>query len=161
MPVIVPLFTSRPPFSSIDVPADRLIAPPELIVVRLPPPSTRFDPLLLTAPPPLIVTMPPLTKSLAVTVPATVNWPALVFVPLDQVERLTGGVIELAVVGEVGDGGRPFWLTVTLEAVVTPVSDEPPVTAYVPGPRRKPPPTVAPFKVSVAPPATERVLLKW
>src|SRR5207302_6707189 len=51
----------------------------------------------------------------------------------------------------------PVWLTIALLWTVAPLRTAPPVRAKVPGPRRKPPMTVAPFSVAVAASAAANV----
>ena len=107
MPVIVPLFTNRPPFNSMVVPAAVANVPDELIVVRLPPPSTRFDPLLLRAPPPLIVMTPLLDQSLTFVEPLTVNIARTGVDATVPRKGLPGRVRQRAAIGEIGERGWP------------------------------------------------------
>src|SRR5712672_2743777 len=87
---MVPLLTSKPPFSS-NVCPFRLTVPPgdaaEPTYVRLPPPRTRVLVELDKVPPGLIVITPSLDQNWVVKKALTIRLPLLVLAPPAQVEE--------------------------------------------------------------------------
>src|SRR5438477_7458937 len=117
------------------------------MLVTLPPPRTRFDPLLLIRPPGFTAIRPRLLTSVTLAVPVIVTDPLAATDPPFQASVWPVPTVNAPPLLKFVTDAGPVCVTVALVSVLTPLRAVPPARANPPAPRRKPPLTAAPFSV--------------